>query len=309
MKPTVSIIIPTYNRANLLKRAIESILKQDYENIKEIIITDDGSTDNTKEIVKEFQERDKRIIFVENTKYKKGPTGNKNNGLDYATGDFVGILDDDDELLPDAISKLIDIHLKFGYKHIFANCLRSDTKEFTGKSYGKSEEVKYEDILCGKYEGEYWGIVSRDLIGKERFFDDTYGGESLLWWKLYKKTPAFYLNEPIRIYYVEDEMRVSKKYLKFPERSFLNYKYTLDLYGDDLLKFCPKKFIKICFLAAFFARIGGKYFKALKYTVFSFKTQELFFLKIFALFLFFLPIPSKILIFLYQFFKRFKKIF
>ncbi|MGC8981474.1 MAG: glycosyltransferase family 2 protein [Minisyncoccia bacterium] len=303
-KPTVSIIIPTFNRAKLLKRALESVLNQDYENIIEIIVTDDGSTDETEKIVEEFQKKDQRIIFVKNTKYPKGPTGNKNNGLDFAKGDFIGILDDDDVLLPDAISKLINVYLEKGYKMIFGNCLMSDNNQFSGKTYGKSEEVNYKDIICGKYEGEYWGIFHKDLLREKRFSTDTFGGEVILWWQMYKISPGYYLNEPVRIYNVENPEAVSRKYLKFPQKSFLNYKYTLDFYGEDLKKFCPKRFIKVCILAAFFARIAGDYKNFLKYTKLAFQTKENFLFKTLFLLIFSLPLPKFFFISLYFFGKK-----
>jgi len=60
--PTVSVIIPTYNRAHIVGRAIQSVLDQTYQDF-ELIIVDDRSTDNTKDIIKEFQKKDKRIKY------------------------------------------------------------------------------------------------------------------------------------------------------------------------------------------------------------------------------------------------------
>jgi len=68
MNPKVSVIIPTYNRANLLSRAIKSVLNQTFQDF-ELIIVDDGSVDNTREVVEEFQKEDLRIkhIYQENS--------------------------------------------------------------------------------------------------------------------------------------------------------------------------------------------------------------------------------------------------
>lgn len=308
-KPTVSIIIPTYNRAELLKKAIDSVLNQTYENIIEIIITDDGSTDSTKEVVKECQKKDPRIIYAINTKYTHGPTGNKNNGLDLAKGEFIGILDDDDILLPNAVEDLIDVYLKYGYKIIFANCLRSDNNEFSGKHYGKSEEVSYRDMICGHFEGEYWGIFHRDLLGEKRFNPKTWGGESLLWWDIFEKQSGYYLHKAVRIYNVDPHESVVGQYFKKPERSFLNYKLSLEKYGNDFLKYCPWRFTKISLLAAIFAKLKGDYFLALKYWLLSFKSKKGLLIKMITFFYFLLPLPYKVQIFLLVIIKKLKLLF
>jgi len=297
-RPTVSIIVPTYNRAELLKRAIESVLYQTYDNIIEIIITDDGSTDNTKEIVEEFKKRDSRIIYSINTKYPHGPTGNKNNGLDLAIGEFIGILDDDDILLPTAISDLVEIYIKYGYKIIFGNCMRSDNNEFRGRHYNKDEEMNYEDMICGRYEGEYWGIIHRDILGNKRFVSETWGGESLFWYQLFKKNKGYYLHKAVKIYNVEPHENVSSKYHLNAERTFLNYKLLLEMYGKDLLQFCPKRFVKYALLAAYFAKLKGSYWLGIKYWIQSWKTFKLWWLKAIALPYFVLPLPKTFQVFI-----------
>src|SRR5438034_4668818 len=91
--PLVSIIIPTYNRARTIERAIDSALKQSYPNI-EIIVIDDGSTDDTGDVLKKY---DRRIrIYMHET--KKGVTSAKNSGLDQIRGKWFTILDSDDEI-------------------------------------------------------------------------------------------------------------------------------------------------------------------------------------------------------------------
>lgn len=93
-KPGVSVLIATYNRANLIGRAIKSVCDQTFEDW-ELIVADDGSTDDTPNVVKEWQKRDKRIKY-----FKSEHTGRiariSNLGLREATGEYIAILDDDD---------------------------------------------------------------------------------------------------------------------------------------------------------------------------------------------------------------------
>jgi len=102
--PLVSIAIPTYNRADsFLKGAIECALKQTYENI-ELIISDNCSSDNTEEVVKQFQ--DPRIIYTKQ-KANIGPNNNFNYCLSQAQGDYFLLLLDDDRIDPDFIDTCI----------------------------------------------------------------------------------------------------------------------------------------------------------------------------------------------------------
>ena len=75
----VSIIIPTYNCARLIVRAIESVLNQTYRDF-ELIIVDDSSTDNTEKIIKKFQEQDKRVKYIRHEK-NRGGSAARNTGI------------------------------------------------------------------------------------------------------------------------------------------------------------------------------------------------------------------------------------
>lgn len=88
MEELISVIIPTYNRRELLKNAIESVLNQKNVNF-ELIVVDDGSTDGTKEIVKKYP---LKYIYQEN----KGPSSARNKGILNSNGNFISFLDSDD---------------------------------------------------------------------------------------------------------------------------------------------------------------------------------------------------------------------
>jgi len=103
--PFVSVVIPSRNRAQMLARALDSILTQTYSNF-EIIIVSDGSTDNTDEIVASFD--DPRITYLKHDK-AKGASAARNTGLKIVRGEYICFLDDDDEWVPDKLKQQLAI--------------------------------------------------------------------------------------------------------------------------------------------------------------------------------------------------------
>lgn len=91
----VSIIIPVYNSGKYLETCLNSILAQTYKNL-EIIIINDGSTDNSPEIIENYEKDDSRIKVI--TQKNQGLSASRNNGLKKATGDYVTFVDSDDEI-------------------------------------------------------------------------------------------------------------------------------------------------------------------------------------------------------------------
>jgi glycosyltransferase involved in cell wall biosynthesis len=94
-RPLVSVILPTYNRASMLPRAISSALNQNYSNI-ELIVIDDCSSDETETVVRSFE--DPRIIY-ERLEKNSGGSAARNFGIEISLGEFIAFLDDDDEWL------------------------------------------------------------------------------------------------------------------------------------------------------------------------------------------------------------------
>lgn len=101
----VSIIIPAYNRAVVIKRTLNSILNQTYSNWQ-CIVVDDQSIDNTSDIVKEFVSKDSRFSLITNSR-KKGAQGARNEGILQAKGDWVLLFDSDDYLFPSYLEKMV----------------------------------------------------------------------------------------------------------------------------------------------------------------------------------------------------------
>ena len=100
----VSVIIPTYNRAVFIADAIQSVLTQTYSDF-EIIIVDDGSTDNTREVVGGFNDSRIKYIYQEN----QWAAAARNNGIRASNGEYLSFLDSDDILMENALKKGIQI--------------------------------------------------------------------------------------------------------------------------------------------------------------------------------------------------------
>jgi glycosyltransferase involved in cell wall biosynthesis len=105
MIPKVSVVILTYNRAELLRSAITSVLNQTFQDF-EIIIVDDASKDNTQEALSHFD--DARLKYIRH-EMNKGEGKSRNTGIANASGEFIAFLDDDDEWLPEKLKLQVDI--------------------------------------------------------------------------------------------------------------------------------------------------------------------------------------------------------
>lgn len=101
----ISIVIPVYNQGNYLQKTIDSVLNQTFKNW-DCIIVNDGSTDNTEGIVKEYLDKDKRLKYI----YQKnhGPSTARNNGIEHSTGRYIAFLDADDLWEPEMLEQTHD---------------------------------------------------------------------------------------------------------------------------------------------------------------------------------------------------------
>jgi glycosyltransferase involved in cell wall biosynthesis len=103
-RPLVSVIIPTYNRPHLLGRALKSALNQTYRDF-EVIVVDDASAQSPEPVIRDLKEE--RIRYIRHEK-NKGLPGSRNTAIKAARGDYIALLDDDDEWLPEKLQKQVD---------------------------------------------------------------------------------------------------------------------------------------------------------------------------------------------------------
>lgn len=105
----ISIIIPCYNSQKYLNRCVDSVLNQTYKNF-ELILVDDGSTDNTNEILKAYAKKDQRVVHL--TKANSGVGATRNFGIKHATGDYIQFLDSDDDMKPNMLERMMQTSKK-----------------------------------------------------------------------------------------------------------------------------------------------------------------------------------------------------
>ncbi|MCI9068455.1 MAG: glycosyltransferase [Lachnospiraceae bacterium] len=157
MKPLVSVCIPAYNSAVYIKKTMESVLSQEYENI-ELVVVDDCSRDNTLEVVRSV--KDPRVRIVKNEK-NLGMTGNWNKCLAEAKGDYIKLICADDILYRDSIKK----ELRALLKHPEVTLVMSDTAliDENGERTGCFKRYPRSGLLDGKK------VAKRALIFKSFF--------------------------------------------------------------------------------------------------------------------------------------------
>lgn len=187
--PKVSIIVPVYNVENYLRKCLDSIISQTLKNI-EIICINDGSTDNSLSILKEYASKDERIIVI--NQENSGVSSARNRGLEIATGEYIAFVDADDSVTPDCFlttSRTMDNDSDIDlvcYSAEVINDRDTDIKQLnstqnflTCKDMGK---VGLNSTIFSHIKGLVWQVLLRNSIIKEKelTFSNYKLGEDLL---------------------------------------------------------------------------------------------------------------------------------
>lgn len=199
----ISIVLPTYNRATILPRAVNGVLGQSFSDW-ELIIVDDGSTDETSRYLAGLQ--DPRIS-VYGHPHNRGVATAKNTGLDHVRGDWFTIFDSDDEMMPDALAVMTEYATRTQANLITCNCVDFTTGRLTGIGPTSDGWLSFEE--GAKCRGEHWGMVKTSLLGDLRFDERLPGWEGVLWLKINRIARRYYIHRALRVYHTEGADRVS----------------------------------------------------------------------------------------------------
>ena len=233
----VSVIIPTYNRKNLLDISINSVLNQTYQNF-EIIIVDDNSNDGTDDYIKKINHD--KIQYIKNKESMYAPTS-RNIGILHSKGDLISFLDDDDEWYPDKLEKQVklfqdsDVGLVYGGIDLFF--------EDYSLSYPTSPELKgdiYKNMLIKNYIGATPSVIVRrdalnNVCSKENeYFDPSFPARQDydLWVRITEKYKVDFIQEPVlKQYYRNSINRISSNVDNHIKAHYLldqKYKFPID---------------------------------------------------------------------------------
>lgn len=202
-----SVIIPTYNRAHLISKAIQSVIDQQYNNW-ELLIIDDGSNDNTKIVVSTFN--DSRITYFHQT--NKGRSAARNLGIELAKGDYICFLDSDDYYFINHLQAFYNFILHNNLKDVFLCCKTSEDKNGIIVPFQDDVEPSsnvVEEVLLNRF-GAPRVCISSKILKKNPFDTQLWIGEDIeLWQRIVRKYPFYRTNDNTVAFCIHKERTVT----------------------------------------------------------------------------------------------------
>lgn len=230
----LSVIIPVYNAEKYIDRCIQSIIHQSYPNLQ-IIVIDDGSTDNSLTICQKYAEIDDRILCIHQR--NKGVSAARNNGLDHAIGDYVTFVDSDDYIDEEMYDSMLKIANEYTADVVlcdcvkeYLNCSKIYSHPIRAGYYNREDlENEYFNHLIMTENVEYPATISNWLLvmkNKElpRYMEDIKYSEDLLYGAqvLYSATSFYYMKDCPFYHY--DCTNINSATHKYHEDKWENYK-------------------------------------------------------------------------------------
>jgi len=224
----VSVIIPTYNRADTLHLAIKSVLNQTFQDF-EIIIVDDASKDNTQEIIRDFN--DKRIKYIYH-ELNKGEAAARNTGVKNSSGEYIAFLDDDDEWLPEKLDMQVCIlensPLQVGCVHTAYLIIDKSNGMILDIGQPNVRGNLFRELLIGNYIGPSAVLLRRKCFEEVGLFDEDlpYCVDYDMWIRMAEKFDFEYIKEPLFKYYHHGDKMSARLELVIAGREKILRKYS-----------------------------------------------------------------------------------
>jgi len=216
-KPLLSIVIPVYNRAWCVRRAVESAIAFGAAlGAIEIVLVDDASTDDSVDVIERLiaehgHQAWLSFKFVRHAG-NKGVCGAKNTGAFAASGEWIVFLDSDDELLPDTANALVQSLARNGsYPLHFFRCV-AETEAAPAMHAAGAEVRNFAEYFIGGTDGEALPVVRREVFLTYPYDQDINGYESLAYLRIARQYKGVVLNAlAVRRYYTSHDSRLSSK--------------------------------------------------------------------------------------------------
>ena len=219
----VSVITPAFNSGRFVTETINSVLSQTYQNW-ELIIVDDGSTDETVKIVKSFQEKDNRIKLFENES-NKGSAFSRNLALRNAKGKWIAFLDSDDVWHPEKLEKQIKFMTENNCHFSYTNYSEIDEdSDETGVLITGPKIITRNKMLAYCWPGCLTIMYDAVSVGVIQTIDIRINEEYALWINVSKKTDCYLLNENLAKYRRHSDSLSHQSYLKLIKWHYLMFR-------------------------------------------------------------------------------------
>lgn len=207
----VTCIIPTHNRASMLKEAVQSARDQTHKNL-EIIIINDGSNDNTEYAINELKRQDPRIISLKNDE-PQGASAARNIGIKKAKGAFIAFLDDDDQWLHNRISDALD----FFKDYDVSLCSSIFMRRGIIRHYGNGL-MRLDDFRKGNFFGGASVLMGYADVFKNNNFDEelSLGEDWDLYIRLAKKYRIGFIDKPLVLYNDMPHRAITRETINLP---------------------------------------------------------------------------------------------
>lgn len=195
----ISIITPTWNCALFISETIRSVREQTYQNW-EMIISDDCSTDNTKDVIASYLEIDNRIKYICNDK-NSGAAITRNNALKVARGKWIAFLDSDDLWMPDKLEKQLKFMVEHNYYFSYTSyCEINEQSEETGILISGPKHVTRAGMYAFCWPGCLTVMYNREHVGLIQIADIKKNNDYAMWLKVCKKSDCYLLDECLAKY-------------------------------------------------------------------------------------------------------------
>jgi teichuronic acid biosynthesis glycosyltransferase TuaG len=207
----ISIIMPAYNSERYINESIDSVLAQTYKDW-ELLILDDGSTDNTLQIINEYVKQDRRVKVIHNKK-NIGVSATRNKGIKHASGDLIAFLDSDDIWKSEKLEKQIEVIKKESAEFIFtgASYINEKGLPYVGK-FEVPKSITYKKLRLHNVISCSSVLLKKNFFQNIKMENDNMHEDYAVWLRILKLgVVAHGINEPLLIYRISRNSKSGNK--------------------------------------------------------------------------------------------------